>query len=185
MRQDRLEVHGWILMDNHYHRVIETPQANLVEGMRWLQNTYTRRFKSRHKLWGHVFGGRYKAILIESDSDSEENYLANLLHYIHLNPVRAALVDPRRGLGLLTYRWSSLAEVYAVATKGRPVWCATERGFAALGCVHSVAGPNVWLGRASRPVAQQHLPPTLVLGNRGLSREAAASSFRIAAADKE
>jgi REP element-mobilizing transposase RayT len=50
-------VHGWLLMDNHYHRVIETPQANLVEGMRWLQNPYTRPFNSRHKLWGMFLAG--------------------------------------------------------------------------------------------------------------------------------
>jgi REP element-mobilizing transposase RayT len=59
-------VHGWILMDNHYHWLIETPQANLVEGMLWVQNTYTRRFNCRHKLWGHVFGARYKAVLVEN-----------------------------------------------------------------------------------------------------------------------
>ncbi|MEM8569059.1 MAG: transposase, partial [Bacteroidota bacterium] len=52
-------VHAWVLMDNHYHLVIETPEANLVAGMKWLQNTYTRRFNAAHKLWGHVFGGRY------------------------------------------------------------------------------------------------------------------------------
>jgi putative transposase len=55
-------VHAWVLMDNHYHAVIETPQGNLVVGMRWFQNTYTRRFNTRHRLWGHLFGGRYKAV---------------------------------------------------------------------------------------------------------------------------
>jgi putative transposase len=62
---------GWlvdarVLMSNHYHLVLRTPQANLVAGMRWLQNTYTRRFNVRNQLWGHVFGGRYKAVLVES-----------------------------------------------------------------------------------------------------------------------
>ena len=47
-------VHGWVLMSNHYHWLIETSQANLVEGMRWVQNTYTRRFNSRHKLSGSI-----------------------------------------------------------------------------------------------------------------------------------
>src|ERR1700731_2336930 len=58
-------VHAWVLMSNHYHLVLRTPQANLVAGMRWLQNTYTRRFNVRNQLWGHVFGGRYKAVLVE------------------------------------------------------------------------------------------------------------------------
>jgi putative transposase len=54
-------VHAWVLMSNHYHLMVETPEANLVEGMKWLQNTYTRRFNSRHRLWGRLFGDRYKA----------------------------------------------------------------------------------------------------------------------------
>jgi REP-associated tyrosine transposase len=49
-------VHAWVLMGNHYHLFIETPEANLVEGMKWLQNTYTRRFNLRHRAWGRVFG---------------------------------------------------------------------------------------------------------------------------------
>jgi len=45
-------VHAWVLMGNHYHLMVETPGANLVDGMKWLQNTYTRRFNNRHRLWG-------------------------------------------------------------------------------------------------------------------------------------
>ena len=56
-------VHAWVLMSNHYHLMVETPEANLVAGMRWLQNTYTRRHNCRHRLWGRLFGDRYKAIL--------------------------------------------------------------------------------------------------------------------------
>jgi putative transposase len=61
-------VHAWVLLSNHYHLMVETPEANLVEGMKWLQNTYTRRFNSRHRLWGRLFGDRYKAILSEGRS---------------------------------------------------------------------------------------------------------------------
>lgn len=76
-------------MTNHYHWLVETPRPNLVEGMRWIQNTYARRFNHRHGLWGQVFGGRYKAVLVESHVDSEQDYLSNFWDYIHLNPVRA------------------------------------------------------------------------------------------------
>jgi REP element-mobilizing transposase RayT len=51
-------VHAWVLMSNHYHLMVETPEANLVAGMRWLQNTYTRRHNCRHRLWGGLFGDR-------------------------------------------------------------------------------------------------------------------------------
>ena len=61
-------VHGWVLMSNHYHLCIETPEANLVAGMQWLQNTVTRRFNVRHRKWGRLFGDRYKAILVEGGS---------------------------------------------------------------------------------------------------------------------
>ncbi len=82
-------VHAWVLMSNHYHLVIETPTANLVEGMKWLQNAYTRRFNTRHQLWGRLFGDRYKAVVVQSE---EGDYFATLLDYLHLNPVRAGLV---------------------------------------------------------------------------------------------
>jgi len=59
------EVFAWVLMSNHYHAVFRTPQANLVEGMAWMQNTYTRRLNGRHRLWCHLFGGRYRSLLID------------------------------------------------------------------------------------------------------------------------
>ena len=61
-------IHAWVLMSNHYHLLVETPEANLVVGMQWLQNTYTRRFNTRHRVEGPLFGDRYKAVLVEGVS---------------------------------------------------------------------------------------------------------------------
>ena len=62
-------VHAYVLMSNHYHLLLETKEANLSQGMGWLQNAFTRRINIRHRLWGHVFGGRYKAILVEPQQE--------------------------------------------------------------------------------------------------------------------
>ena len=59
-------VHAFVLMSNHYHLMIETPQANLVAGMRWFQTTWTIRYNTRHRLGGHLFQGRYKAVVVDS-----------------------------------------------------------------------------------------------------------------------
>ena len=61
-------LHAWVLMGNHYHLCLETPEANLVEGMRWLQSTFANRFNRFRKESGHVFQGRYKAILLDDDA---------------------------------------------------------------------------------------------------------------------
>src|SRR3954468_7057421 len=74
-------VHAYVLMSNHYHLALETPEGNLVEGMRWLQSTFANRFNRYRGERGHVFQGRYKALLVE---DSEG--LGAVAHYIHLNP---------------------------------------------------------------------------------------------------
>jgi hypothetical protein len=105
-------------MTNHYHLLLETKEPNLSL---WLQNAFTRRINTRHRLWGHVFGGRYKAILVEPG-----NCFWALLDYIHLNPVRAGLV--KAGEGLDSYRWSSLREYIAVP-KVRPGWQETGMAF--------------------------------------------------------
>ena len=75
-------------MKNHYHLLLETPKGNLVAGMKWLQGTYMQRYNVRHALCGHLFQGRYKALLIEP----EGIYLQVVSTYIHLNPARAGLV---------------------------------------------------------------------------------------------
>ena len=79
---------AYCLMDNHYHLVVETPQANLSRGMRQLNGVYTQVFNRRHGRVGHLFQGRYKAVLVE-----KESYLLELARYVVLNPVRAGLVS--------------------------------------------------------------------------------------------
>ena len=76
-------VHAWVLMGNHYHLLVETPEPNLSVGMKWLQNAFTRRFNVRHRQWGRVFGDRYKAVLVDAGSGW---HVETVLDYIHLNP---------------------------------------------------------------------------------------------------
>ncbi len=96
-------LHGWCLMGNHYHLLIETPQPNLVDGMKWLQSTFANRFNRFRNSNGHVFQGRYKAILLDNDA------VGPVCHYIHLNPVRAGLVDVGR---LQEYKDSSFFQLW-------------------------------------------------------------------------
>lgn len=106
--------HAYCLMDNHYHLLIETPDANLQEGMRQLNGIYTQKFNRLHARVGHVFQGRYKAILVERDS-----YLLELCRYIVLNPVRAKMVQEAG-----QFSWSSYQ-----ATAGQiacPKWLETD-----------------------------------------------------------
>ena len=94
-------LHAYVIMQNHYHLAVETPQPNLVEGMHWLQSTFATRFNRFRSENGHVFQGRYKAILVEPGPT-----LAYVANYIHLNPHRAGLlpvairegVSPRFGI---------------------------------------------------------------------------------------
>lgn len=115
-------VHAYVVMRNHYHLAIETPQPNLSDGMHWLQATLATRFNRFRNERGHLFQGRYKAILLEDFS-----VLARVVNYIHLNPLRAGIVEHAY---LQTFRWSSLARF----TKGSrfPALCADD-WFGALG----------------------------------------------------
>lgn len=106
--------HAYCLMDNHYHLLIETPEANLQEGMRQLNGVYTQRFNRAHATVGHVFQGRYKAILVDRDS-----YLLELCRYIVLNPVRANMVASAE-----QYLWSSYHATAGDVTN--PIWLQTD-----------------------------------------------------------
>jgi REP element-mobilizing transposase RayT len=90
---------GFCVMTNHFHLVIRTPKGNLISGMKWLQGTFANRYHRFRKVHGKLFQGRYKSLIVE-----EGDYLGALLHYVHLNPVRASMVGVE---GLKDYRWSS------------------------------------------------------------------------------
>lgn len=120
-------IHAYVLMDNHYHLLIETPNGNLSRGMRQLNGVYTQRFNSLHGSGGRVFQGRFKAILAEGDG-----YLLELCRYIALNPLRLKAVK-----NINRYRWSSYR-----ATAGEvqpPAWLSTERVLSHFGRSSSVA----------------------------------------------
>src|SRR5664279_2859353 len=90
-------IHAFCLMNNHYHLLLETPSGNLSQIMRHINGAYTTYFNVKRKRAGHLFQGRYKAILVEADE-----YAKELSRYIHLNPVRVGIVaNPEE------YRWSS------------------------------------------------------------------------------
>lgn len=92
--------HAYALMRNHYHLALETPEPNLVEGMHWLQSTWATRFNRFRDERGHLFQGRYQALLVEDAAA-----LARVVDYLHLNPVRAKIVPPEL---VRSYRWTSL-----------------------------------------------------------------------------
>ena len=128
------EVHAYCLMKNHFHLVVETPAGNLVAGMRWLLSTYSNRFNHRHELCGHVFGGRYKALVVEA---SGSGYLRTVCDYTHLNPARAKVLEP--GSRLLEYPWSSFG-AYLTEPRHRPKWLRVDRLLGEHGITRDTAG---------------------------------------------
>jgi putative transposase len=118
--------HNWLcyaycLMPNHYHLLIETREPTLSKGMRQLNGIYTQKFNRRHSRIGHVFNGRFKAILVDKD-----NYLLELARYLVLNPVRANLV---RSVG--DWSWSSYKAT--VELEAAPVWLNVQSLLVAFG----------------------------------------------------
>jgi putative transposase len=127
-------IHSFVLMRNHYHLLLETPAPNLSRGMHWLQTTYTVRHNKRHNLRGHLFQGRYKAIVVEAEAD---DYFATISNYIHLNPLRAGLL--RASQKLREYPWSSFPLLCAAPSQ-RPDWLESSRVLAAHGVGDSPVG---------------------------------------------
>ncbi len=155
--------HAYCEMTNHYHFVVETPDANLSKGMRQLNGVYTQRVNRRHGLVGHLFQGRFKAILVERDA-----YLLELARYVVLNPVRAAMVAEATA-----WPWSSYRAMVGQAPA--PTWLETDwllgqfgrersrarDGYAAF-IRQGVGQPSVWQGLrhqvflGSEAFAQRH-----------------------------
>ncbi len=115
------QIHAYCLMTNHFHLVVETPRSNLSTGMQWLLGSYTQRFNRRHRLSGHLFGGRYKALLVDG---RKGEYLRQVCDYVHLNPVRARMIGGKAAVH--SYPWSSCAAYLQSASK-RPAWLRTDR----------------------------------------------------------
>ena len=140
-------IHAWCQMSNHYHIVVETPEANLSAGMRQLNGVYTQKVNRRHHRVGHVFQGRFKAILVERNS-----YLLELARYVVLNPVRAGMVKQVR-----QWEWSSYNAMVGKAVQ--PEWLHTDWLLEQFGTSRArqiaryvefvqqgIRGPGVWDG---------------------------------------
>ena len=106
--------HAWCLMDNHYHIVVETIEGNLSQGMRQLNGVFTQKSNRRHNRVGHVFQGRYKAILVQ-----KECYLLELARYVVLNPIRAGMVAD-----MLDWEWSSYLAM--IGERASAEWLETD-----------------------------------------------------------
>ena len=102
-----VRIAAYCLMSNHYHLLIQTPDANLARSMRHLNGVYTQRFNKRHCCDGQLFRGRYKAIVVESDS-----YALELVRYIHRNPIEAGIVE-----NITDYQWSTHKSYLSSAKK--------------------------------------------------------------------
>ncbi len=164
-------VHAWCVMSNHYHLALETPGANLVAGMQWLQGTFALRFNRFRRECGHLFQGRYKSLVVDPGEA-----LGPLCHYIHLNPVRARMTTVDR---LGDWAWSSFH--WLQKPKERAAWyhpqaCLEQAG----GLADTAAGRSkyaeylAWL--AEEPTEQKRLrfdrmSKGWVLGTREFKKE--------------
>lgn len=145
-------VHGYCQMSNHYHLLLETVDGNLARSMRQLNGRYTQRFNRRHGLVGHLFQGRYKAILVQ-----KENYLLELTRYVVLNPLRARMVE-----SLDDWPWSSHL---AVTAQDEPLpWLDTGMAARPVRQQPRRSAQGVLAIRTGRPgpaqPAGKNLPPT-------------------------
>jgi REP element-mobilizing transposase RayT len=114
---------AWVLMTNHFHLVLKTPEPNLSKGMHWLNSTYANWFNRTHGRCGHLFQGRFKAFLID-----EESYFAEVLRYVVLNPVRAKMCERPE-----EHRWSSYRA--SAGLEDAPEWLDVM-------AVHCLFGPD-------------------------------------------
>jgi len=120
-------VHAWTLMRNHFHLLLETPEPNLVSGMRLLLGAFSQAWNRLHSRRGHVFQGRYKSVPVAGAGAGDASQFKVVADYIHLNAARAGLAGGKHGK-LAAYPWSSLAAYRSC--KG-PEWLVSDRVLAA------------------------------------------------------
>jgi len=149
---------AWVLMTNHFHLVIQTPEPNLSRGMHWLNGSYAGWFNHGHKRWGHLFGGRFKAFIIEKDA-----YFAEVLRYVVLNPVRAKMVE-----GPEKYRWSSYRATAGL--EAPPEWLDTSAALSPFGGVSEAGSANYRTFVAEKMGCEQRLWDQLILGSETWAR---------------
>lgn len=129
VEQTGWRIHAYVLMSNHYHLLLETPEPNLAAGMKWFQGAYTQRFNAMFKRRGHLYQGRYKAVPIATDPrEGGLEYFRHVSTYIHLNPFRARLCGEGFDSPLESYIWSSYP-AYVGKTRKRPDWFIREKVF--------------------------------------------------------
>jgi len=149
-------IHAYCLMTNHYHLLVETPDGNLGKGMRELNGVYTQRFNRVYQRVGHVFQGRYKAILVQ-----KEAYLLEVARYVVLNPVRARMVRSASD-----YPWSSYRAM--TGEDGAPEWLETRAILAAFGQTEAqaVEGYQSFIAAGKgQPSPWEHLKQQVYLGS--------------------
>jgi putative transposase len=134
-------IHAYVLMNNHYHLLLETPEPNLVHGMKWLQQTFTQRWNVRHKNRGHLFQGRYKAVPVDADNPG---YFGTVAAYIHLNPARAGLIDFEGDGRIEDFPWGSLPYL-TQAKKDWPDWYDAKRFLGEHGVTEHSRGRSAYL----------------------------------------
>lgn len=176
----RWRVHAYVVMRNHFHLALETPEPNLVAGMHWLQSTYATRFNRLRQESGHLFQGRYQAILIENASA-----LCRVINYIHLNPVRAGVIPAAQ---VAMFRWSSLS---AFGKADRPAWLYPDVVLNELNLSATKAGWQAYtdylMALAGDPAAQERqefarLSQGWAIGSDGWRETLAKEHARLAAA---
>jgi len=139
-------IHAFVLMGNHYHLLLETPEPNLVDGMRWLQSTYTQRFNARHKERGHLFQGRYKALPVD-----QGEYFRTVADYIHLNPARAHAFNLETG-SLTDFKWSSFCGY--VQPANRPEFLVVKRVLESHGFLDDASGRSLYRNYMKRRILE-------------------------------
>jgi REP element-mobilizing transposase RayT len=158
--QFRWRMYAYCMMGNHYHLLLETPEPNLSRGMRQLNGVYTQRFNRRHDRVGHVFQGRFKAIVVDRDS-----YLLELCRYVVLNPVRAGLLASPE-----PYPWSSYRAT--IGLEQAPAWLDVEAVLRQFGPTPERARRR-YSSFVYRGIGQtgpwEHLRGQLVLGDEGFA----------------